>query len=69
MLEKTLITGLLLRTYVVVRIIVILGKYDQRRLWKLIYIVNYFNKNNSQKSNVSMDNKNLKWGRNLVFFQ
>ncbi len=69
MLEKTLITGLLLRTYVVVRIIVILGKYDQRRLWKLIYIVNSFNKNNSQKSNVSMDNKNLKWGRNLVFFQ
>ncbi len=27
---------------VVVRIIGTLGKYDQRRLWKLICIVNYF---------------------------
>ncbi len=46
-----------------VRIIGTLGKYDQRRLWKLICIVNllvfYFKK--SQKSNLSLDYKNLKW--------
>ncbi len=34
-----------------------LGKYDQRRLWKLIF---YLKK--SHKSNLSFDNKNLKWG-------
>ncbi len=41
-----------------------LGKYDQRRLWKLICIVNplIFYLKNSQKSNLSLDNKNLKWG-------
>ncbi len=43
-----------------------LGKYDQRRLWKLICIVNSFNllfKKKSQKSNLSLDNKNFKWGK------
>ncbi len=42
-----------------------LGKYDQRRLWKLICIVNPFDllfKKKSQLSNLSMYNKNLKWG-------
>ncbi len=44
-----------------------LGKYDQTRLWKLICIVNTFYLFfiffflNSQKSNLSLDNKNLKW--------
>ncbi len=33
-----------------------LGKYDQRRLW-----IFYLKK--SQKSNLSLDNKNLKWGK------
>ncbi len=37
-----------------------LGKYDQKRLWKLICIVNPFDL--SHKSNLSLDNKNLKWG-------
>ncbi len=47
-----------------VRIIGTLGKYDQRRLWKLICIVNPFDLylKKSQKSNLSLDNKNLKWG-------
>ncbi len=42
-----------------------LGKYDQRRLWKLIFIVNPFDLllKYSQKSNISLDNKNLKWGK------
>ncbi len=42
-----------------------LGKYDQRRLWKWICIVNPFNLffQNSQKSNLPLDNKNLKWGK------
>ncbi len=42
-----------------------LGKYDQRRLWKLISIVKTFwsfIKKKSQKSKLSLDNKNLKWG-------
>ncbi len=42
-----------------------LGKYDQRRLWKLICIVNPFDllfKKKSQIFNLSLDNKNLKWG-------
>ncbi len=42
-----------------------LGKYDQRRLWQLICIVNPFDlllKEKSQKSNLSLDN-NLKWGK------
>ncbi len=41
-----------------------LGKYDQRRLWKLIWIVNSFDLLFlffSQKSNISLDNKNLKY--------
>ncbi len=39
-----------------------LGKYDQRRLWKLICIVNPCDLlfKNAQKSNLSLDNKNLK---------
>ncbi len=52
---------------VVVRIVGTLGKYDQRRLWKLICIVNpfylLFKKKKSQKSNLSLDNKNLKSGK------
>ncbi len=40
-----------------------LDKYDQRKLWKCICIVNpldiFFK---SQKSNHSLDDKNLKWG-------
>ncbi len=45
-----------------------LGKYDQRRLWKLICIVNTFDLlfKNSQKSNLSLDNKNFKWGGNII---
>ncbi len=42
-----------------------LGKYDQRWLWKLICIVNPFYlslKKKSKKYNLSLDNKNLKWG-------
>ncbi len=41
-----------------------LGKYDQRRLWKWICIVNPFELllKKSQKFNLSLDNKNLKWG-------
>ncbi len=44
-----------------------LGKYDQRRLWKLIFIVNncLLLLKKSQKYNLSLDNKNLKWG-NLI---
>ncbi len=38
-----------------------LDKYDQRRLWKRICIVNPLFK--SQISNLSLDNKNLKWGK------
>ncbi len=45
------------------------GKYDQRRLWKWICIVNPFDLlfiiiylKNSQKSNHSLDNKNVKLG-------
>ncbi len=46
------------------KIIGTLGKYDQRRLWKLICIVNPFDLllKNAQKSNLSLDNNNLKWG-------
>ncbi len=43
-----------------------LGKYDQKRLWKFICIVNPFDLLfffKSQKSNLSLDNKNLKWGK------
>ncbi len=41
-----------------------LGKYDQRSLWKCICIVNPFDLllKNSQKSNLSLDNNDLKWG-------
>ncbi len=41
-----------------------LGKYDQRRLWKLICIVNPFDLllKQSQKSNLSLDNNNFKMG-------
>ncbi len=42
-----------------------LDKYDQRRLWKWICIVNPFDllfSFLSQKSNLLLDNKNLKWG-------
>ncbi len=41
-----------------------LGKYDQRRLWKLICMVNPFYILFLQftKSNLSLDNKNLKLG-------
>ncbi len=42
-----------------------LGKYDQRRLWKLFWIVNSFDLlflKKSQKSNLSLDNKIFKWG-------
>ncbi len=44
------------------------GKYDQRRLWKLICIVNPFDLIFflSQKSNLSLDSKNLKWGEILM---
>ncbi len=40
-----------------------LGKYDQRGLWKLICIVDLliFYLKNAQKSNLSLDNTNLKW--------
>ncbi len=46
-----------------VRFIDTLGKYDERRPWKLICIVNPFDLllKNSQKSNLSLDDKNLKW--------
>ncbi len=43
-----------------------LGKYNQRRLWKWICIVNSFDllfKKKIQKSILSLDNKNLKWGK------
>ncbi len=41
-----------------------LGKYDQRRMQKLICIVNPFDLlfKTFTKSNLSLDNKNLKWG-------
>ncbi len=45
-----------------------LGKYDQRRLWKCICIVNPFDlsfKKNHKKSNLSLDNNNLKRGEIL----
>ncbi len=53
-----------LRHTVMAKNIGTLGKYDQRRLWKLICIVNPFDLlfKKSQKSNLSLDNKNLKWG-------
>ncbi len=42
----------------------ILGIYDQRRLWKRICIFNPFDiLRSSQKSNLSLDNKNLKRGK------
>ncbi len=44
-----------------VRIVSILGKYDQRRLWKWICVVNPFDIL-FLKPNLSLDNKNLKWG-------
>ncbi len=45
------------------KIIGTLGKYGQIRLWKLICIVNPFDFLFKQftKSNLSLDNKNLKW--------
>ncbi len=46
------------------KIIGTLGKYDQRKLWKIICIAKPFYlllKNKSQKSKLSLDNKNLKW--------
>ncbi len=44
-----------------------LDKYDQRRLWKCICIVNPLDiLFLSQKSNLSLDNKNLKWGEILL---
>ncbi len=45
-----------------------LGKYDQRRLWKLICIVNPFNLlfKKSQKSNLSLDYNYLKLGGNIT---
>ncbi len=45
-----------------------LGKYDQRRLWKLICIVNPFDLlfKKSQKSNLSLDNENLEWGNIIM---
>ncbi len=41
-----------------------LDKYDQKRLWKFICIVSPFDLllTNPQKSNLSLDHKNLKWG-------
>ncbi len=45
-----------------------LGKYVQRMLWKWICIVNPFDLLFYfllQKSNLSLDNKNLKWGENI----
>ncbi len=51
------------------KIIGTLGKYDQRRVWKIICINKPFyllikkNKKKSQKSNLSLDNNNLKWGK------
>ncbi len=43
-----------------------LGKYDQRRLWKCICIVNPFDLLFKEFSKIfeilSLDNKNLKWG-------
>ncbi len=38
------------------------GKYNQRKLWKLICIVNPFDLFD-HKSNLSLDNKNFKWGK------
>ncbi len=45
-----------------------LGKYDQRRLWKLIRFVNpfYLLLQKITKSNILLDNKNLKWGVNVI---
>ncbi len=44
--------------------IVILGKYDQRRLWKSALLILFiFYLKNSQKSSLSLDDKNLKWGK------
>ncbi len=40
--------------------VITLGKSDQRRLWKLICIVNPFDV--LLKSNLSLNNTNLKWG-------
>ncbi len=50
---------------VMVKNIDTLGKYDQIRLRKLICIVNPFDLlfENYQKSNYSLDNKNLKRGK------
>ncbi len=42
-----------------------LGKYDQRRQWKCICIVNPFDlllKKKKSQNNLSLDNKNFKWG-------
>ncbi len=39
-----------------------LGKYDQRRLWKLIILIFYLFLKKSHKSNFSLDNNNLKEG-------
>ncbi len=46
-----------------------LGKYDQRRLWKCICIIYTFDilfKEFKNKSNLSLDNNNLKWGGNII---
>ncbi len=42
-----------------------LGEYDQRRLWKLICIVNPFDLL-LKKSNISLEDKNFKWGEILL---
>ncbi len=48
-----------------------LGNFDQRRLWKLICIVNPFDLL-FKKSNLSLNMKNLKWGEislwNVFYF-
>ncbi len=48
-----------------------LGKYDKRRLWKLICIVNPFDLllKKSQKYNLSLDNKILKWGPPIIIMK
>ncbi len=43
-----------------------LCKFDQKRLWKLICIVSPFDLFLSQKSNIWLDNKKLKWEGNII---
>ncbi len=48
----------------------ILDKYDQRRLWKLICIVNRFYflfLKKSQEFNLLLDKTNLKWGEESLW--